>query len=575
MNSQTDELLTLKEVSSFLKIHPNTLRLWDKDGTLTALRIGNKNIMRYRRADVMRLLEKSANQTANGFLHNLPPGFFYITDRVPAMIVIYNINTGKYVYVNETVKQLLGYDPEELISRGIAFVSSLIHPDDQEELFNKNAQALQVANQPQSATNTSLPIVSFEYRMKHKSGRWVWLRTDGSVFARGENNQVEYLMNVTIDITERKEQENKTRREIEAINYALDQSAIVAVTDKSGMIEYVNEKFIEISKYARDELVGKTHRVINSNYHPKAFFADMWQTILAGKVWRGEIRNQAKDGSYYWVDTTITPMLDENGKPNQFIAIRHDITPRKKLERQKDEFIGIASHELKTPVTSLKGYIQVMQRRFTKKGDHTSADFMAKMDAQVNKLTTLIQDLLDVTKIETGKLQFKLEKFDLSELVLETIETINLTTHRHTIEFSGTVTQLVYGDRERIGQVITNFLTNAIKYSPYSEEIKVMVSETSREATVAVQDFGVGILEENQQKIFERFFRETGAKEDTYPGLGLGLFICAELIKRHGGRIWVESQKGTGSTFCFTLPYNNQQIINQQNILAEEELKHE
>lgn len=128
---------------------------------------------------------------------------------------------------------------------------------------------------------------------------------------------------------------------------------------------------------------------------------------------------------------------------------------------------------------------------------------------------------------------------------------------------------------ERIGQVITNFLTNAIKYSPYSEEIKVMVSETSREATVAVQDFGVGILEENQQKIFERFFRETGAKEDTYPGLGLGLFICAELIKRHGGRIWVESQKGTGSTFCFTLPYNNQQIINQQNILAEEELKHE
>jgi PAS domain S-box-containing protein len=323
------------------------------------------------------------------------------------------------------------------------------------------------------------------------------------------------------------------------------------------MIEYVNDKFVKISKYPREELVHKTHRVINSEYHSKAFFAQMWETILSGKIWQGEIRNRAKDGSHYWVNTTITPLLDEQGKPKKFIAIRHDITKRKELEQQKDEFISIATHELKTPVTSLKGYVQVLHRNFMRIGDHTSASYMAKMETQINKLSSLINDILDGTKIEAGKLKFYKEHFDMNALVAEVVEALQLTTERHQLIVSGKIKHTVFGDRERVGQVITNILSNAIKYSPQSDKINIKLSSTKTEAKVSVQDFGVGISKEKQHQVFERFYRVSGFKENTYPGLGLGLYISSELIKRHNGHIGVESEKGKGSTFFFTLPYIN------------------
>ncbi len=304
-------------------------------------------------------------------------------------------------------------------------------------------------------------------------------------------------------------------------------------------------------------------------------FSKMWQTILSGKVWQGEIRNRAKNGQYYWVDTTITPRLDEHGQPKKFIAIRHDITKRKELERQKDEFIGIASHELKTPVTSLKGYTQILHTRFIKQGNHDAAAFMAKMDGQINKLNSLIQDLLDVTKIQTGKLQFHIETFDVNLLASEVIESLQLTTDRHTLSLQGKVKKNITGDRERIGQVLTNLLSNAIKYSPYDSQIIVSLSATKAQAKICVRDFGVGIALDKQPLIFKRFYRVTGAKQDTFPGLGLGLFISAQLIKRHHGQIWVESTQGKGSLFCFTLPFNGLAIKNQPNKLAEVELMHD
>jgi PAS domain S-box-containing protein len=411
--------------------------------------------------------------------------------------------------------------------------------------------------------------------MKHKNGSWIWLQTNGRVLTRTKNNHVQTVLNVSLDITQRKEAEKNATQNLEHIKYALDQSAIVAITDKSGMIQYVNDKFLEISHYSREELIGKTHRVINSKYHPREFFSQMWKTILSGKVWHGEIRNRTRDGTLYWVDTTVTPLLNEDRKPVQFIAIHYEVTQRKQLERQKDEFIGIASHELKTPVTSLKGYVQVMEKRFTKQGDLKSAGLMAKMDAQINKLNTLIQDLLDVTKIETGKLQFHADVFDLNELVLEIIEAMQLTTERHQILKRGTVNKLVYADRERIGQVLINLLSNAIKYSPNADKIIVRLIPEKDYVTVAVVDFGVGIAKEKQSHLFERFYRVTGTTENTFPGLGLGLYISAELIRRHRGRIWLDSKTGKGAAFYFTLPWGNHIQSTQLNSLIEKEIRHE
>lgn len=346
--------------------------------------------------------------------------------------------------------------------------------------------------------------------------------------------------------------ESDALEELKYLKYALDQSAIVAITDKSGMIEYVNDKFIEISKYSRDELVGKTHRVINSKYHSKEFFRTMWQTILSGQVWRGEIRNRAKDGSYYWVDTTITPVLDESGKPKKFIAIRSDITTRKELEQQKDEFIGIVSHELKTPVTSLKGYVQFLEKRFAQMNDQASSNYMSKMNNQITKLVALIGDLLDVTRSEAGKLQFNLEIFDLNELVAETIESLKLSETNHVLTNQGKSDSLIFGDRDRIGQVLTNLISNAVKYSPEADEVIVNIAQKDHEVQVTVQDFGLGIAVDEQEKIFQRFYQANG-NGVRYPGLGLGLYISAEIIHRHHGKIWVDSSLGEGSTFGFSL----------------------
>lgn len=234
-----------------------------------------------------------------------------------------------------------------------------------------------------------------------------------------------------------------------------------------------------------------------------------------------------------------------------------DITERELLLKQKDDFVSIATHELKTPVTSIKAYTQVLQTRFSRQGDEKSALMLGKMDAQLNKLHSLIGDLLDATKIEAEKLQFQQDYFDSNELIHEIIEELQRTTQKHTIIPKLSRTKILYGDRERIGQVLTNLISNAIKYSPNTEKIIVKTYIHKNSLTICVQDFGVGIPKDKRNKVFERFFRLSGPKHETYPGLGLGLYISSEIIKRQGGSIWVESDAKQGSTFCFNLPLTN------------------
>lgn len=238
-----------------------------------------------------------------------------------------------------------------------------------------------------------------------------------------------------------------------------------------------------------------------------------------------------------------------------------DITERKQaadakqqILTQREEFMAVASHELKTPVTSLKGYTQLLLSRFTKAGDERSASFLTKMDAQLDKLIHLIGELLDVTKLEAGQLAWQTQPFDLNVLVREIVEEVGYTAERHQIRIEGALSAPVSGDRERTGQVLTNLLTNAIKYSPQATVIRVLVAADRENATVSVQDFGIGIASEKLTHVFERFYRVSDREHETFPGLGLGLFISAQMVKRQGGRMWVESQPGAGSTFSFTIP---------------------
>jgi signal transduction histidine kinase len=228
------------------------------------------------------------------------------------------------------------------------------------------------------------------------------------------------------------------------------------------------------------------------------------------------------------------------------------------LERKRNEFIGMVVHELKTPITSLKGYAQLLYKRCLRTGDEQTAQFASRMDTQITRLTSLVDDFLDVTRLAEGKLQFVEDYFPFDTLVEEIMQEIQLINERQTIHREGLTRQTIWGDRTRIGQVITNLLTNAMKYAPDAETILIKTSSTTETITLCVQDFGPGIPKTLQTKIFDPFYRITDNQRGSTPGLGLGLHIAAEIIKRQEGHLWVESEEGKGATFCFTLPIQHE-----------------
>lgn len=319
----------------------------------------------------------------------------------------------------------------------------------------------------------------------------------------------------------------------EMLGFAIGQPGIKSVSD---MFKYLN---------VRDAKTGKKVPPGQSGL----------AKALAGETTQYEVvlvnPKTTREGIFR---VATAPIFDQAGKVVSAVNIITDITERTKMERQKDDFISIASHELKTPVTSIKAYSQLLERRFKKRGDVEAAENLGRINAQLNRLTNLIGDLLDVTKIETGKLMLHQESFDFDEFTGEVIESLQLITEKHHIVVQGLAEKQITADKERIRQVFTNLISNAIKYSPDGKKIIVHVSSDNDAVKVCVQDFGIGITPDKRAHVFERFFRVSGPTTETYPGLGLGLYISAEIIRRQGGRIWVEGDSSEGSTFCFSLP---------------------
>ena len=226
-----------------------------------------------------------------------------------------------------------------------------------------------------------------------------------------------------------------------------------------------------------------------------------------------------------------------------------------KAVKTRDNFISSASHELKTPVTSIKIYMQGIRRRLEKDGNKSNQEYFEKVDNQIHRLTLLVEDLLSVSKLEHGKLQLNIKEFDINDLIKEAVDSIQDASAHHKIIFLRKSTKKVLGDRYRMYQVLTNLLTNAIKYSPLADKVIIKVLPRKDSVVVTVEDFGIGIDPEEQKNIFTSFYRVTASEERTFPGMGMGLFIANEIVKRHGGTITVKSKKGKGSEFSFSLPY--------------------
>lgn len=345
---------------------------------------------------------------------------------------------------------------------------------------------------------------------------------------------------------------DRSLKDLAGTNFALDQAAIVAITDVQGRITYVNDKFCEISKYPREELVGQDHRIINSGYHPKEFIRELWWTIAAGQIWRGEIRNRAKDGSFYWVDTTIVPFLNEQGKPYQYMAIRYDITERKASEARLreqaalarlGEMAAVVAHEVKNPLAGIRGALQVIGGRLPE----TSRDraIIGDIVARVDSLNEIVHDLLVFARPREPKLA----PVALATLVEGTAALLKKDPSHSAVDVLITGDRpTVHADREQLQTVFLNLLLNAAQASGSASDVRVTIAATDTQARVIIADRGPGIPADVREKIFEPFFTTK------HRGTGLGLPTAKRVIERHHGTIAFECPPSGGTIVTVTLP---------------------
>ncbi|MFC1751111.1 DAHL domain-containing protein [Pseudomonadota bacterium] len=351
---------------------------------------------------------------------------------------------------------------------------------------------------------------------------------------------------------------------------ALDEHAIVSIADVAGRITYANEKFCDISGYSKEDLVGKNHRLIKSDEHSDLFFKDLWKTIANGKVWHGEIRNRSKDGSSYWVKSTIVPFLDKNGKPFQYVSIRTNITARKKMEadlnrakneaevtnKMKSEFLANMSHEIRTPMNAITGLTHLALETDL---DDKQKDYLTKISDSANSLLGIINDILDISKIEAGKLSIESVPFNLENILDNVSSTLHVNADKKGIAINVScapeVPAYLIGDPLRLRQVLINISGNAVKFTDEGE-INIKVKTKARDEAKAVlffevEDTGIGIPEAKKEVLFQAFSQADASTTREYGGTGLGLSICKSLVEMMGGTIGIDSEPGKGSTFYF------------------------
>ena len=320
----------------------------------------------------------------------------------------------------------------------------------------------------------------------------------------------------------------------------------------------------ELSNFKNDQLLGKkivlgkSVQEQFSKAETQAFIKILNSVYKTGKTFYSfsvpiEL-NRGKKPEKRYLNLTYQALHDKKGKIEGILGFGFDVTEQMELEQKKDYFISMASHELKTPLTSMGVYSQLLKKRLAKQQYDEAWQFSEKIDQGVLRLNNLVTMLLDVSKISAGKLDFKMEAVDLNALLKETVSLMQDLSQKHDIYIEGKIPEKVNGDANRLSQVLINLLTNAIKYSPAHGKIIVSLKNENNKAFVSVQDFGIGIAEKHLGRIFERMYRVPEGELVTYPGLGIGLYISSEIIKRHRGKIWVKSKIGEGSTFSFTLP---------------------
>ena len=441
--------------------------------------------------------------------------------------------SGKVTLLNRHGCELLGFDEEEVIGKN--WIEHFLPAEVRDEV--RTAFERLIAGGRSSAGRAECPVLCRDG--SHRIIAW-----HNSLLRRRDGQIIGTLSSGT-DITEQWRTNRAlraSRKELEDIRHAIDKATIVASTDVSGRIFYVNDAFCQISGYAREELIGQDHRLVNSRLHPPAFFKDLWRTIASGTVWRGEIRNRSKSGRAYWVDTTIVPFLDDRGRPYQYMAIRTDITDRKRSEARLreqaalarlGEMASVVAHEVRNPLAGIGGALQ-------------EYSIVQDILARIEVLDAKMEDLLQYARPRPPRIK----PLDLGRLVEAVVGQV-----REDPRFEGvtitadTGTLACAGDPNQLSGALLNLLLNAADATGPGGSVAVAIEVDDIGCTVMVTDDGPGIPADLRERVLEPFYTTR------HRGTGLGLAIVRRAIEAHGGKLTIECPEAGGTVVRMAIPH--------------------
>jgi PAS domain S-box-containing protein len=416
-----------------------------------------------------------------------------------------------------------------------------IHPEDRQWV----EQAIQKSLDPGSGGTYDLA-----YRiLRFGDGEIRWIRAHGTVYF--ENNQPRRFVGTVIDINEMKLAEEKSAK-LAAIIASSD-DAIISKTLESVITSW-NDSARRMFGYTAEEMIGESiYKLIPPDRLEEE--PQILSRLKSGdRVEHFETKRLTRDGRLIDVSVTVSPVKDKEGKIIGLSKIARDITEKKLDENRKNDFIGMVSHELKTPLTSLNALLQVASLKLKNSPDTFLASAMEKSNVQVKRMTTMINGFLNVSRLESGRIQIDKQPFDIEKLISEVIDEMTITVSSHEIGFTPCKPVMVNADRDKISSVISNLVSNAVKYSPKGKYIEVTCKLHDQNVIVSVKDEGMGIKPQDMDMIFDRYYRVESAHTQHISGFGIGLYLSAEIVRQHQGEISVDSQSGVGSTFYFSLP---------------------
>lgn len=514
----------------------NAAPVTDSDGNVT----GSVGMF----SDITRRKQtEAALQTANAELERQKKLYEAITSGTPDLMYVFDLDY-KFTYANRALLEMWGKTWDTAVGKGLR------------ENGYEEWHALMHEREIDQVRVTKMPVrgeVSFPHATL---GRRIYdyiltplLNEDGDVIAvPGTTRDITDIRNAEAAIAESEERFR---------NMAENSGILIGVGDETGNVTYFNKAWSELTGKTSDELLkyGWSELI-----HPddKEAYLNIYHDAVENKIpYTGEYRMLSATGEYRWLFAFATPRFTPDGAFAGFIGSFIDITEKKQDEQRKNDFISMVSHELKTPLTSMNSYIQVLEGRARKSGDELATGMLEKARKQAAKMTTLINGFLNISRLESGKIHIERKRFDLADLVKETEEEMVTQINSHNIVFAPVERTIINADIDKIGQVITNLISNAVKYSPNGSTINVVCITDNGYARVSISDQGIGINQDDLPKLFERFYRANNTGNRNIAGFGIGLYLCYEIIKRHEGRIWAESRLGEGSTFYFELPLYN------------------